>query len=207
MSSKISPRLLDHMKNKMDEERKLLTEENLKQKKKIDKLSEELQYSEQERRKFQEIIQNSKFEDSFINIEVESSLEAVKKELQIVRNENKELAEMLISYKDQNEDLKMRLLGLGHEKDKEVEIFETKISTFQEEVTYLQDEITTLQEENEKLKENVVNYEGNIDSIEDLNDEITKKDVQLQKLKMDFSKMKATYEEEINNCQAELQGI
>lgn len=207
MSSKISPRLLDHMKNKMDEERKLLTEENLKQKKKIDKLSEELQYSEQERIKFQEIIQNSKFEDSFINIEVESSLEAVKKELQIVRNENKELAEMLISYKDQNEDLKMRLLGLGHEKDKEVEIFETKISTFQEEVTYLQDEITTLQEENEKLKENVVNYEGNIDSIEDLNDEMTKKDVQLQKLKMDFSKMKATYEEEINNCQAELQGI
>lgn len=207
MSSKVSPRLLDHMKNKMDEERKLLTEENLKQKKKIDKLSEELQYSEQERRKFQETIQNSKFEDSFINIEVESSLEAVKKELQIVRNENKELAEVLISYKDQNEDLKMRLLGLGHEKDKEVEIFETKISTFQEEVTYLQDEITTLQEENEKLKENVVNYEGNIDSLEDLNDEMTKKDVQLQRLKMDFSKMKATYEEEINKCQAELQGI
>ena len=207
MSSKVSPRLLDHMKNKMDEERKLLTEENLKQKKKIDKLSEELQYSEQERRKFQEIIQNSKFEDSFINIEVESSLEAVKKELQIVRNENKELAEVLISYKDQHEDLKMRLLGLGHEKDKEVEIFETKISTFQEEVTYLQDEITTLQEENEKLKENVVNYEGNIDSLEDLNDEMTKKDVQLQRLKMDFSKMKATYEEEINKCQAEMQGI
>ena len=207
MSSKVSPRLLDHMKNKMDEERKLLTEENLKQKKKIDKLSEELQYSEQERRKFQEIIQNSKFEDSFINIEVEGNLEAVKKELQIVRNENKELAEMLISYKDQNEDLKMRLLGLGHEKDKEVEIFETKISTFQEEVTYLQDEITTLQEENEKLKENVVNYEGNIDSIEDLNDEMTKKDVQLQRFKMDFSKMKTTYEEEISKCQAELQGI
>lgn len=193
-----SPRLVDHMMSKMDEERKELHNENESLLKRLQELSEKYQDAEQENGELKQrlAIYNEKSNDS-----------------NSPRNKNEQLAEELSRENERmqmlSQTMQKHVENLEKEKNilyKQIENLEIENENLRKIVNEAKNEINMWQNENHRVKGLVKRYEENLDDAGDMKAIVDEKENMIKKLSKDYFLAKKKLDEEISVLKEENNG-
>lgn len=186
----VSPRLVDHMMLKMEEERKTLQEENESLLKRLQELSEKYQDAEHENGELRQQLATYKDDDS--NGQGTKSMKNSADSDELTReNDRIQLLSQTMQKHVENLEKEKNMLY------KQIENLEIENDNLRKTVNEAKNEISMWQNENQRVKGLVKQYEENLDDAGDLRGVLEDKENTLTKMSKDHATAKKKMEEEI----------